>query len=72
MKTISASTTVTKDTKMNRMMNKFLQPKVTFRNIALWERLYGEDSHPPCKGNHFVPEKYTRFHLKHGKWRNIY
>lgn len=57
---------------MNRMMNKFLQPKVTFRNIALWERLYGEDSHPPCKGNHFVPEKYTRFHLKHGKWRNIY
>lgn len=55
--------------KMNKMMNKFLQPKVTFRNRSLWEKLYGEDSHPPCVGNHFVPQKYSRFHCSIGKWK---
>lgn len=41
--------------------NKFLQPKVSFRNMQLWINLYGNNSHPPCKGNHFVPRKYSRF-----------
>jgi hypothetical protein len=54
---------------MNRLMNKFLQPKVTFRNVKLWENLYGEDSHPPSSFSHFVPEKYTEFHCKFGKWK---
>ncbi len=49
---------------MNKMMNKFLQPKVNFRNSALWENLYGENSHPPSKSNHFVPAKYSKFHQK--------
>lgn len=44
--------------------NKLLQPKVTFRNLILWYNLYGETSHPPCKGNHFVPIKYSNFHNK--------
>lgn len=43
------------------LFNKFLQPKVNFGNIKLWENLYGVSSHPPCKGNHFVPKKYSRF-----------
>jgi hypothetical protein len=41
--------------------NKFLQPKVNFKNIKLWINLYGDMSHPPCKGNHFVNKKYSRF-----------
>jgi len=51
---------------MNKMMNKFLQPKVTFRNRKLWENLYGEESHPPSEGNHFVPMKYLNFHVSQG------
>jgi hypothetical protein len=52
---------------MNKMMNKFLQPRTTFRNLALWENLYG-DSHPPSSSNHFVPLKYSAFHQKQN-WR---
>ena len=46
------------------MFKKFLQPKVNFRNLKLWTNLYGDLSHPPCKGNHFVPKKYSNFLYK--------
>lgn len=49
---------------MNKMMNKFLQPRVHFKNMALWENLYGDDSHPPSPFVHFVPYKYSSFHDK--------
>lgn len=52
---------------MKKMMNKFLQPKINFKNDTLWKNLYG-DSHPPSKLNHFVPVKYSSFHHRQN-WR---